>query len=73
MIVIGLVLAGIPIVLFAYAYLVYPVLLRLLAKAPPASPGDACPSVTITVPAYNDPEKSERSTLGKRSVINRAM
>ena len=57
MIVIGLVLAGIPIVLFAYAYLVYPVLLRLMAKAPLASPGDACPSVTITVPAYNEGER----------------
>ncbi len=56
MIVIGLVLAGIPIVLFAYGYLVYPVLLHLMAK-PPASPGDACPSVTITVPAYNEGER----------------
>ena len=45
MIVLGLVLTGTPIVLFTYAYLVYPVLLRLLGKARPVISSHACPSV----------------------------
>lgn len=57
MIVLGLVLTGIPIVLFTYAYLAYPVLLLLLGKARPVIPSHACPSVTITVPAYNEGER----------------
>lgn len=56
MIVLGLVLVVIPVVLFAYAYLLYPLALRLLARAAPA-PGEGCPSVTITVPAYNEGER----------------
>ena len=74
MIVIGLVLAGIPVVLIAYAYLVYPVLLRLRAKAPPSIPSDACPSVTITVPAYNEGERLgatlDRLTTAKIRIVN---
>ncbi len=57
MITLGPVLAGIPIVLFAYAYLAYPLLLRLLAKGPSEITGAACPSVTITVPAYNEGDR----------------
>jgi len=57
MIDLGLVLTSIPLVLFGYAYLVYPLLLRLLGKAWPVIPSHDCPSVTITIPAYNEGER----------------
>ena len=58
-------LMAIPIVLAAYAYLVYPVLLRLVARrrraTAPTDP-DEWPVIDITVPAYNE-ERSIRGTL----------
>ncbi len=63
---IGLVLVAIPIVLFAYAYLIYPLLLRAVATLRPV-PRPAAdplewPSVSISLPAYNE-EHSIRETL----------
>ncbi len=63
---VGLVLLAIPIVLFAYAYLIYPLLLRAVAALRPA-PRPAAdplewPSVSVSLPAYNE-ERSIRETL----------
>jgi cellulose synthase/poly-beta-1,6-N-acetylglucosamine synthase-like glycosyltransferase len=62
----GLILLAIPLVLFAYAYLIYPVLLRLVATRRPhpkpvRDPPD-WPSISICLPAYNE-ERSIRDTL----------
>ena len=56
MIGLGLVLVGLPLVIGGYAYVVYPALLRLLAPAGDDHvSGEAeLPTVTITVPAYNE-------------------
>jgi cellulose synthase/poly-beta-1,6-N-acetylglucosamine synthase-like glycosyltransferase len=62
----GLILLAIPVVLFVYAYLGYPVLLRLAALARPASrlpaDPDEWPAISISLPAYNE-ERSIRDTL----------
>jgi cellulose synthase/poly-beta-1,6-N-acetylglucosamine synthase-like glycosyltransferase len=54
----GLVLLAIPIALFAYAYLGYPLLLRLIAarRPPPPPMADPAewPSISISLPAYNE-------------------
>jgi len=57
MIVLGAALVAIPIVLFAYAYVLYPMMLRVLAKGPVDDMGDACPTVTITIPAHNEEDR----------------
>jgi cellulose synthase/poly-beta-1,6-N-acetylglucosamine synthase-like glycosyltransferase len=62
----GLVLLAIPVALFAYAYLIYPLLLRAVAAlrspvTPPADPPE-WPSISISLPAYNE-EHSIRDTL----------
>ncbi|MGH7631233.1 MAG: glycosyltransferase family 2 protein [Gemmatimonadales bacterium] len=63
---IGLVLLAIPIVLVAYAYLIYPLLLRgvaALRPAPrPATDPLEWPSVSISLPAYNE-DRSIRETI----------
>ncbi len=63
---VGLVLFAIPVVLFAYAYLIYPLILRTIAAVRPAPPPFAdpveWPSVSISLPAYNE-ERSIRDTL----------
>jgi cellulose synthase/poly-beta-1,6-N-acetylglucosamine synthase-like glycosyltransferase len=62
----GLILLAIPLLLFAYAYLIYPLLLRFLATLRPAPPSLAdpldWPSISICLPAYNE-ERSIRDTL----------
>jgi cellulose synthase/poly-beta-1,6-N-acetylglucosamine synthase-like glycosyltransferase len=63
---VGLILIAIPLILFVYAYLLYPAVLRLLAvfrpKAlPPRDPAE-WPTVSISLPAYNE-ELSIRDTL----------
>jgi cellulose synthase/poly-beta-1,6-N-acetylglucosamine synthase-like glycosyltransferase len=63
---IGVILLAIPVVLFAYAYLIYPLLLRILAArrpaaAPPEDPAE-WPSISISLPAYNE-ERSIGPTL----------
>lgn len=54
----GLVLLLIPVALFAYAYLVYPLLLRVAVAFRPRPPAPAEPAewpyITITIPAYNE-------------------
>ena len=49
-----------PVALFGYAYFGYPALLALAARLRPAGAGDtaplAWPSVTITIPCYNEAE-----------------
>jgi cellulose synthase/poly-beta-1,6-N-acetylglucosamine synthase-like glycosyltransferase len=62
----GLVLLAVPLVLFAYAYLIYPAILRIVAglRRPPSlirDPGD-WPTISISLPAYNE-ERSIRDTL----------
>jgi cellulose synthase/poly-beta-1,6-N-acetylglucosamine synthase-like glycosyltransferase len=56
MLVIGAVLVSLPIVLGAYAYLLYPLILRALAarRAGQAQWPAATPLVTIVIPAYNE-------------------
>lgn len=63
---IGVILLAIPVALFAYAYLIYPLLLRILAArrpaaAPPEDPAE-WPSISISLPAYNE-ERSIGPTL----------
>ncbi|MGH7624270.1 MAG: glycosyltransferase [Gemmatimonadaceae bacterium] len=62
----AVVLLAIPIAIFAYAYLVYPVLLWLLSRlrAVPRADGDPAewPCITIAVPAYNE-ERRIRATI----------
>ena len=63
---VGLILIAIPLMLFVYAYLLYPAVLRLLAvfrpKAlPPRDPAE-WPTISISLPAYNE-ELSIRDTL----------
>ena len=62
----GLVLLAVPLVLFAYAYLIYPLVLRFIAALRPAPPTLAdpldWPSISICLPAYNE-ERSIRDTL----------
>jgi len=64
--VLALLLIAVPIVLGVYAYLGYPLILRLVAaaRAAPAGPGDPpeWPVITISLPAYNE-EGSIRATL----------
>ncbi len=53
----ALALAALPFALAGYAYVVYPVLLRLLARQgtrPPEPEPGAWPFISITVPAYNE-------------------
>ncbi|HVE78268.1 MAG TPA: glycosyltransferase, partial [Gemmatimonadaceae bacterium] len=57
----ALALVAAPLVLFGYAYVVYPAVLRLLAALRPAAPVGpiadhalAWPFVTVTIPAYNE-------------------
>lgn len=54
--ILGWILLGLPVVVVLYAYLVYPVALRLLARAAgPALDGRTdLPSVSIVIPAYNE-------------------
>ena len=56
MIVIGAILASLPIVLGVYAYLAYPALLRAFGSRDARTPSKAAtrPPVTIVVPAYNE-------------------
>jgi cellulose synthase/poly-beta-1,6-N-acetylglucosamine synthase-like glycosyltransferase len=62
----GLTLIAIPVALFVYAYLLYPLLLRLLAggRPPTAAVPDPAewPAISISLPAYNE-ERSIRETL----------
>ena len=63
---VGLILIAIPLILFVYAYVLYPAVLRLLAvfrpKAlPPRDPAE-WPTISISLPAYNE-ELSIRDTL----------
>jgi cellulose synthase/poly-beta-1,6-N-acetylglucosamine synthase-like glycosyltransferase len=59
-------LIALPLLLFAYAYVGYPQLLRLLARRRPPLPswGDppVWPSISITIPAYNE-ERAIRRTI----------
>jgi cellulose synthase/poly-beta-1,6-N-acetylglucosamine synthase-like glycosyltransferase len=61
-----LILIGIPATLFLYAYVLYPVALKLIAafKPSPRRFGDPVewPTISISVPAYNE-ERSIRETL----------
>ena len=63
---IALALVGLPVVLFAYGYFVYPALLWLGARARPpyAKPGDPTewPRISIALPAYNE-ERSIRRAI----------
>ena len=63
---IGVILLAIPVALFAYAYLIYPLLLRILtARRPAAGPAEdpaEWPSISISLPAYNE-ERSIGPTL----------
>ncbi len=56
MIVIGWILASLPVVVGMYAYVVYPAILRGLSRrrALPAAPSGAKPLATIVIPAYNE-------------------
>jgi cellulose synthase/poly-beta-1,6-N-acetylglucosamine synthase-like glycosyltransferase len=55
-----------PLAIGVYAYVAYPLLLKLLAPArrdPPSVPGnDSWPFITVTVPCYNE-ERSIRDTI----------
>lgn len=55
---VSLLLAASPAVMFAYAYVAYPLVLSVLARRKrtgmPQAADDAWPSVTITVPVYNE-------------------
>ena len=66
--VIGWMLVLAPIVLFAYAYFGYPLLLRLVARFRPARPIPAAtavlPTISITIPCYNE-EHSIADTLDR--------
>ena len=66
--VIGWMLVLAPIVLFAYAYFGYPLLLRLVARLRPARPIPAAtavlPTISITIPCYNE-EHSIADTLDR--------
>lgn len=59
-------LVALPIAFFVYAYLVYPLILRLIAAVRPPGPRFAdpleWPSISISLPAYNE-ERSIRETL----------
>lgn len=63
---IGLILLAIPIALFSYAYLIYPLILRLIAARRPSagsvSDPPEWPSISISLPAYNE-ERSIGQTL----------
>lgn len=63
---VGLVLLAVPIVLFAYSYLIYPMVLRAVAALRPAPrpvpDPEEWPSISISLPAYNE-ERSIRDTL----------
>jgi cellulose synthase/poly-beta-1,6-N-acetylglucosamine synthase-like glycosyltransferase len=54
---VAITLAAAPLVIAGYAYVVYPsilwVIARLRPRAAAAKPGDAWPTVTITIPVYN--------------------
>lgn len=53
--IVGLILLGIPIVSVAYAYVLYPLILRLLPRATSAQgTANDLPPVSIVVPAYNE-------------------
>lgn len=55
MIVIGVILASLPLVIAAYAYGLYPALLRLLSRRPEVgSAAHDAPHVTVVIPAYNE-------------------
>ncbi len=62
----GIILLLLPLFLALYAFGLYPLLLRLLARAGSTSSGDAdpveWPSITIAVPAYNE-ERSIAATI----------
>src|SRR5262245_58880555 len=60
------VLVGLPVAFAAYSYLGYPVLLRVVSlfkpAKPPATDPEPWPSISISVPAYNE-EASIRATI----------
>ena len=62
----ALILIAAPIVFFAYAYLIYPVILWVLSRRRPTAPRlpdpPQWPFITITVPSYNE-EARLRATL----------
>jgi len=62
----GWVLVGLPVAFAAYSYLGYPVLLRVVSlfkpAKPPARDPEPWPSISISVPAYNE-EASIRETI----------
>ena len=66
--VLGFVLVLAPVVLFFYAYFGYPVLLRLVARMRPdrgiPAGGGELPTVSITIPCYNE-ERSIAATLDR--------
>lgn len=64
----GVLLLSLPLLVGGYAYILYPVLLRALARGrwgpPVAAREDTWPFVTITVPAYNE-ERAIAGTLDR--------
>jgi cellulose synthase/poly-beta-1,6-N-acetylglucosamine synthase-like glycosyltransferase len=63
---VALILIGVPVALFLYAYAVYPLLVWLLSRRnpwlPPTEDPDTLPAITIVLPVYNE-ERVIRDTL----------
>lgn len=56
----GVWLILVPLALFGYAYVAYPVLLWILARSrsrPPTRSQGECPRITVTIPAYNEVDR----------------
>jgi cellulose synthase/poly-beta-1,6-N-acetylglucosamine synthase-like glycosyltransferase len=69
---IEIILIGLPIALFSYAYLGYPLLLKIFGLSRPAPPNvsdpEEWPMISITVPAYNE-EAAIRRTIESLLVL----